>query len=238
MIIHVVGIVGLTAIGVAFCGCGPRTDESSPATRLPNRTLAAQVEGAEEVFGGSAFRGRATYEVDVPAGVGRLVLHLYQTVNAPDFHVDVVARREVVRRPIGTRYLAADDFGAFEVYLETPTRGRHPGEVEAFDVQLDALSGVTYATMRLRFDEVEGSDAPVEVNVDLEGFSRIYCLLEGRRASELDPRWPDVDEPPECAAVFDAIRATPDDPNAPPPPYDLDVDDTPGDGSDDVPLLD
>jgi len=235
VIVHV--IVLTFAVGVA-CGCNTDTEGSSSETRLPNRTLAARVEGADVMFGGSAFRGRGIYEVALPAGSGRLELYLYQTVNAPDFHIDVVARQEVTRHPVGTRYLMAEGFEMLEVHLETPDADRYPGEVEAFDIQFDTLSGVIYATMQLRFDAVEGWKEPVSLAVELEGFSRIWCLLDDRRASQLDPRLPDPDEPPACAAVFDLIRATPDDPNAPPPPYNLYPDDTPDDGSDDVPLLD
>lgn len=172
--------------------------------------------------------GRATYDVVLPTSgspAGVLTLHLFQDPNRPDAHVDIVARQALDVRPLGTRYLEEDAFDGFDVSLRRPgDTGSLTGEVIEFDLHFDTLTGVLYARALLGFEGIDADE--VSLSVDIEGFSTVYCLVDDRRVTQLDVYY-EREEPAVCAATFDEIRATPDDPDAPPPPYELYPDDTP-----------
>lgn len=217
-------------IGAVTLGCEGGAVEDEGTARAPGRVLAVESVGAEGVMGGSMRHGRATYDVTLPttgSPAGVLTLHLFQDPNAPDTHIDIVARQALGVRPLGTRYLEEDAFDGFEVSLRRPGDTRsHVGEVVDLDLHFDTLTGVFYADLRLGFDGIEPSGDGVSLEVGVEGFSTVYCLVDDRRVTQLDVYY-ERDEPEACAEVFDVIRATPDDPDAPAAPYALYPDDTP-----------
>jgi hypothetical protein len=155
------------------------------------------------------------------ASTGRLE---WQSFPPPgeEVHMTLEAWQDLDRSPHGTRYLVGDDFTSFNVTLDL--EGTHYlGTVLRFELYFDLLHGTQYASTNIRFVPVEGEGEPIEFALQLDGFADVSCNTTTQPIREVtfDFRYPDKPAPPACAAVFDQIRATPDDPEAPPLPYDI-----------------
>lgn len=141
-----------------------------------------------------------------------------------------------------TRYLTEAHFEAPRASL-TMDGDEYTGVVERLEFEVDLLTGITYGTMVLRFVPVEGDGETLDVGADFSGYIDSYCSSDdgSRRPPSMmmyvtpgEPLPSHGDAPEACITLFEALRATPDDPNAPPPPYSLD--DTPDDGPGSTPF--
>lgn len=149
-----------------------------------------------------------------------------------DVWLRIDARQDLDRASLNTRYLSEQDFTRFEASLSLGDV-QYVGTVLHFDVHLDLYMRVHVGSIEIRFDPIAEDTDAIEFSMQVEGYINITCSTgsDGTRETSFDPRWPPT-EPAACTEIFDRIRATPDDPDAPAPPYDLYADDTPdGDGS-------
>jgi len=152
-----------------------------------------------------------------------------------DFRL-VVYRDMAAAGPM-TRYLTEAHFDGAEARL-TMEGVEYSGAIDTLELDIDLLHGIAYGTLDIRFVPTADGVDPVRVGVDLAGYIDSACYTEdedGDRAGMTMYVTPDDDripyrpeDPAACIALFEALRATPDDPNSPPPPYSLD--DTPDDG--------
>ncbi len=199
-------------------------------------------------FGERPLRGRGSYEIDVTTGEARIALRLDQGSSTPGHSIEVVLGQELALYPLGTRYLHVDwtditaptdrraprdeTFEPLANFLTAPTgeryrgydgRNRSEGYTKIVELDLDAATGSFRASILMRFNRFppeEGRRRPTLMFVaHIEGYLRVYCRVGERRAAQLRPNWIDPYEPEACTEVFDLIRETPDDPDAPAPPY-------------------
>lgn len=202
----------------------------------------------DDRFGERPLRGRGSYELDVTSGEARIALRLDQGSSTAGHTIEVVFGQEMALYPLGTRYLHVDwtdvkaptsrreprdeTFVPLANVLTAPNGERYLGHDEAtfregytemVEMDLDAATGAFRASIFMRFSlfpQEEGVRQPTLMFVaHVEGYLRVYCRVGDRRAAQLRPNWVDPYEPGECAEVFDMVRATPDDPDAPAPPY-------------------
>lgn len=194
-------------------------------------------------IGERPFRGRGSYEIDVTTGEAQIALRLDQGSSAPGFVIEVTLGQVLDFYPLGTRYMHVDwvewqvprDWReprdetfvplASAVTTSTGERSRghdeasiSPGYTDVLELDFDAATGSFRASIFIRFSEFTDRSWLMMV-ADIEGYLRVYCRVGERRAAQLRPNWVDPYEPEACTEVFDLIRDTPDDPDAPAPPY-------------------
>lgn len=170
-------------------------------------------------------------------------LELTEAYYTEGVEFDLIAHRNDAA-PLDTRYLSAVHFGAVESTLSLDGV-EYRGAVEVFEVDIDVLHGIVYGELSIRFEPVEGTGEAVMVGADLAGYTESICIIEeGERGSRptvnmlahIAENVDMSDDPAACVEIFEALRSTPDDPNGPPPPYNLD--DTIEGGGGSVPVLD
>lgn len=219
--------LGLVAI-IAGCSGDAALDDTPSEVEFPDPLLSVALDeeesdpGLYRLLEGAPFRGRGSYDVVLPGNEGELKLRFYRTVSEPDYSFELTLGQATDISPVGTRYLdvvsvtsAEDAFGAAEIVLHTPRGQRYRGKrVGPNTLELDALTGSFRASLRLGI-----GSSPDILQFEVEGYVRVYCRHYDRRVAQLRPNWVDPYEPEDCAEVFDTIRATPDDPDAPAPPY-------------------
>lgn len=200
------------------------------------------MRGGDDVFGGGFF-GYGTHDLVEPPGgprSARFELALLQSEGAPGYEIALSAAQDLERAALASRYLDESAFVGFEATVTAP--GAAAGvqaEVSDLALDLDLATGVTYATFVLEFPMTPEDGGRRSVALGVEGFIDVFCrttMSPGRQA-QLDDAASDPTDPPACTALFDAIRAVPDDPDAPPPPWDPNPDDTPDEGGGVIPLL-
>lgn len=149
-----------------------------------------------------------------------------------------VAWQDLELAPHGTRYLLGSHFTSFDVTLELDGVS-YVGFVLHFELHADLLMWVHHGAAEILFEPIDGDGEPIEFAMQHSGYAMTTCSTTSalRRETSLDIRYPDNPAPPACAAVFDQIRATPDDPDAPPAPYDLYGDDVIDSGEGDAPSV-
>lgn len=220
------------ALIAAVVGCtdDPVLDEPAGTVAFPDPMVTVTVDESDltdeylGIFGDRPFRGRGSYDMVQPSGEGEITLRLFRTVSEPDYSIDLTIMQDAETSLIGTRYLEMiqtltdkDDFRGVRVFLNTPEGRRYRGgTLYQNQVQFDALTGSFRAQMRLRFDQLGDR---FTFGVTIEGYLRVYCRHYDIRVAQLRPNWVDPYEPEDCTELFDSIRATPDDPEAPAPPY-------------------
>lgn len=222
--------LGLVAI-IAGCSGDSALEDAPSGVEFPDPVLLVERDYEEPtrspyyaLVGDEPFRGRGSYDVVLPSHAGVLKLRFFRTVSEPDYSLELTIRQATDVVPVGTRYLDVlsvthheDAFLGAEVYLVTPTGRRFRGErIGPNSLELDTLTGSLHASLRLRF--LSGEDTII-LTFDVAGYVRVYCRHYDRRVAQLRPNWVDPYEPEDCAEVFEAIRTTPDDPDAPVPPY-------------------
>lgn len=215
---------------VVACNDDPALDDAAATVEFPDPMVTVTVDESDldeeflAVFGDRPFRGRGSYDVVLPSNEGEINLRLFRTVSEPDYSIDLTIKQDTAVSPIGTRYLDIistlsdeDAFRRVQVHLNTPSGRRFwAGTLYENQMTFDALTGSFRALMRLRFDQLGDR---FTFGVTIEGYLRVYCRHYDRRVAQLRPNWVDPYEPADCTEVFDTLRSTPDDPEAPAPPY-------------------
>lgn len=94
-------LLSLVPVALWFTACAEDGDDGSNAAgRLPIRSLEAIVQGGADVFGGERFSGWGAYDITVLTDEGQMAaveVELFQTVNAPDFHITLSAAQDLDR---------------------------------------------------------------------------------------------------------------------------------------------
>lgn len=157
---------------------------------------------------------------------------------------ELVAHRDTDATGLETRYLTEEDFKDATARLLLDGV-EYVGATQVFDVELDLFYGIAYGEVVIRFESARSQGDGIDLGMDFAGYIDSFCSRtddNGRAITSMyvrpgNPPWTrDDDDPAACVALFEALRATPDDPSGPPPPYSLD--DTPSGGPVSTPVAD
>lgn len=220
-------ILSLSAIICAACG-GDGDREDDPGVndgRMRGRSLLVEAESTHSYFNehSLAMSGDHLLRITADPTTRSSELTWVEGSYEHDLVLIFTAWQNLDIAPPDTRYLDERDFSRFRVELITGETSQI-GEVLRFEVTSDLLTGIHYGSALFRFTPPPDEKEAFDLALELEGFVEVYCTttLDPLREATLDTRLPSrPEDPPACVEVFDRIRATPDDPDAPPPPYNL-----------------
>lgn len=234
---HLVVMVSMVSMLAGGCASSGDDGSSTSSSRI-FRELRLTLHHPTPVFADDRPLLMGRYRTRIDAGTEEVSAELRVDSSFwPGPELRLSAYRDMASAGPGTRYLTEAHFEDFEASL-TLEGVEYLGVIETLEFDLDLLYGIAYGTLVLRFEPAEGGGEPVEVGADFKGYIQASCYLDdgsSRPPTALMHVTPG-ESPPEhwehapagCIALSEALQATPDDPNGPPPPYSLD--DTPDDG--------
>lgn len=233
--IHV-GLAALLLMTSVGCDTAEMVDNDSDPPRL-SRHIIVTPHHATPAFPVEGTFGSGAHVTTITPDRAGARLEVTADRWGEGVHLVLDATRRPMAAPLDARYLDTDDFQDIEATLTLGSRA-FTGAVDRFEVELDLSTGIVYGSLVAAFEPLDGMSDVMRVGLDLAGYIEPWCVVEDTDGGEIArssnlPEYSDADTPPACAAIFDAIQGTADDPDARPPPYAL----HPGDDGAGAPAL-